>query len=98
MLTEAAAALIAAGIGALTNIILQTGTNLQNKKLQEQSWDKMSISSRVKELEANGLNKQLASGSAPNYSLQTSMKAPEVNTGKLSTLFSVLLITGAKKI
>lgn len=83
-LTEAAAAVIVAGIGAVVNAVLQVGTNAQNKKLQEMSWDKMSIGQRVKELEENGLNKQLASGSAPNYSLQTSMKAPEVNTGKIA--------------
>lgn len=82
-LSVAAGAVIAAGIGAAVNSILQVTTNAQNKDLQETSWDKMSISQRVKELEANGLNKQLASGAAPNYSLQTSMKAPEINTGKI---------------
>lgn len=68
-------------IGAAGNVISQLFTNKSNRDLQRESWDKMSISSRVKELEANGLNKLYAAGSMPTYNLSTSMKSPEINVG-----------------
>lgn len=67
--------------GAAANVISQLFTNKANRDLQRESWDRMSISSRVKELEANGLNKLYAAGSMPTYNLSTSMKSPEINTG-----------------
>ena len=74
-------AAIGAGIGAVGNIVSQLFTNKANADLQRESWDKMSISSRVKELEANGLNKLAAISSMPSYSLSTTMKSPDVNVG-----------------
>lgn len=68
-------------VGGLFNLGSQIATNLFNRDLQRESWDKMSISSRVKELEANGLNKLFAANSMPNYSLSTTMKAPQVDVG-----------------
>ena len=68
-------------VGGLFNVGSQIVTNLFNRDLQRESWDKMSISSRVKELEANGLNKLFAANSMPNYSLSTTMRAPEVDVG-----------------
>lgn len=67
--------------GAATNLFSQIFTNKANADLQRESWDRMSISSRVKELEKNGLNKLYAAGSMPSYNLSTSMKSPEVNVG-----------------
>lgn len=75
---------IAAGgavVGAATNLFSQIFTNKANADLQRESWDRMSISARVKELEKNGLNKLYAAGSMPSYNLSTSMKSPEVNVG-----------------
>lgn len=68
-------------VGAVGNIFSQLFTNKANRDLQRESWDRMSISSRVKELEANGLNKLYAAGSMPSYNLSTSMKAPDINVG-----------------
>lgn len=68
-------------VGAAGNVISQLFTNKANRDLQRESWDRMSISSRVKELEKNGLNKLFAAGSMPSYNLSTSMKAPEINPG-----------------
>lgn len=74
-------AAIGAGIGAVGNVVSQLFTNKANKDLQRESWDRMSISSRVKELEANGLNKLAAISSMPSYSLSTTMKSPDINVG-----------------
>ena len=67
--------------GAVVNLFSQFFTNKANRDLQRESWDKMSISSRVKELEKNGLNKLYAAGSMPSYNLSTTMKAPEIDVG-----------------
>lgn len=67
--------------GAAVNLFSQLFTNKANRDLQRESWDRMSISSRVKELEANGLNKLFAANSMPNYSLSTTMKSPQVDVG-----------------
>ena len=67
--------------GAAVNLFSQLFTNKANRDLQRESWDRMSISSRVKELEKNGLNKLYAAGSMPSYNLSTTMKAPEVSVG-----------------
>lgn len=72
---------IGAAAGAVGNIVSQLFTNKANADLQRESWDKMSISSRVKELEKNGLNKLYAAGSMPSYNLSTSMKSPDINVG-----------------
>lgn len=68
-------------IGAAGNVISQLFTNKANRDLQRESWDRMSISSRIKELEKNGLNKLFAAGSMPSYNLSTSMKSPDINVG-----------------
>lgn len=67
--------------GATVNFFSQLFTNKANRDLQRESWDRMSISSRVKELEANGLNKLAAITSMPSYSLSTTMKSPDINVG-----------------
>ena len=59
-------------------------SNKKNEDLQREAWEKQSISSRVKELQENGLNKQLATGMNPNYSLQAHMESPDLNLGKLA--------------
>ena len=59
-------------------------SNKKNEDLQREAWDKQSISSRVKELQENGLNKQLATGMNPNYSLQAHMESPDLNLGKVA--------------
>ena len=77
--------------GAASNVISQLFTNKANADLQRESWDRMSISSRVKELEANGLNKLFAAGSMPSYNLSTSMKAPEINPGAVLNAYQALI-------
>ena len=59
-------------------------SNKKNEDLQREAWEKQSISSRVQELQENGLNKQLATGMNPNYSLQAHMESPDLNLGKLA--------------
>lgn len=54
-------------------------SNHKNESLQREAWNRQSITSRVAELEKNGLNKQLATGMNPNYSLSTSIKPPETD-------------------
>lgn len=65
----------------------QKETNEQNVALQHEAWEQQSISHRVQELEANGLNKQLATGMNPNYSLQTSVQSPMANLGNIFDYF-----------
>lgn len=59
-------------------------SNKKNEDLQREAWEKQSISHRVQELQANGLNKQLATGMNPNYSLQAHMESPDLNLGKVA--------------
>lgn len=59
-------------------------SNKKNEALQREAWEKQSISHRVQELQENGLNKQLATGMNPNYSLQARMESPDLNLGKLA--------------
>lgn len=59
-------------------------SNKKNEDLQREAWEKQSISHRVQELQENGLNKQLATGMNPNYSLQAHMESPDLNLGKLA--------------
>lgn len=59
-------------------------SNKKNEDLQREAWEKQSISHRVQELQENGLNKQLATGMNPNYSLQAHMESPDFNIGKLA--------------
>lgn len=59
-------------------------SNKKNEQLQKEAWRKQSITSRMKEIQANGLNKQLATGMNPNYGLQTSFESPDVNLGRLA--------------
>lgn len=65
----------------------QKETNEQNVALQHEAWEQQSISHRVQELEANGLNKQLATGMNPNYSLQTAVQSPMANLGNIFDYF-----------
>lgn len=72
-----------AGISSLASAIggffSSLWSNKKNENLQREAWDRQSLTSRVAELEKNGLNKQLATGMNPNYSLSTSIKPPETD-------------------
>ena len=72
-----------AGISSLASAIggffSSLWSNKKNENLQREAWDRQSITSRVAELEKNGLNKQLATGMNPNYSLSTSIKPPDTD-------------------
>lgn len=69
----------------------QKETNEQNVELQHEAWEKQSITNRVQELEANGLNKQLATGMNPNYSLQTAVQSPMSNLGNIFDYFKSVI-------
>lgn len=66
-----------AGLGLL-NYFSQSSANKRNEALQRESWELNSYTHRVQEMLALGLNKQLATGANPNYSLQTSIKPQEL--------------------
>lgn len=71
-------------VSAFTGLGGTIWSNKKNEQLQRESWDKQSIAHRVQELQQSGLNKQLATGMNPNYSLQARMESPDLNFGKVA--------------
>lgn len=81
-------------VGGISNAVNTQKTNQQQIDLQNESWEKQSISYRMDELERAGLNKQLATGMSPNYQVSARLQTPDwsqaLDTGKLlDTLGSV---------
>lgn len=68
---------IASVVGGITNAVGTAHTNKQQIDLQNQSWERQSIPYRMAELEKAGLNKQLATGMNPNYSVSARLQTPD---------------------
>ena len=68
---------VEAALGLL-NYYGQSSANKKNEELQRESWELNSYTHRVQEMLALGLNKQLATGANPNYSLQANIKPQEL--------------------
>lgn len=71
---------ITAIIGGITNAVGTAQTNQQQIDLQNQSWYRQSIPYRMAELEKAGLNKQLATGINPNYSVSARLQTPDIGS------------------
>lgn len=67
-------------VGGITNAVGTAHTNQQQIDLQNQSWEKQSIPYRIAELEKAGLNKQLATGMNPNYSVSARLQTPDIGS------------------
>lgn len=87
------AALLSAGVDLAMsglNYFSSLQTNKQNKEMQERAWELNSLEHRYKEYLKIGLNKQLLTGNTPNYTLSTSMKAPQFESNAIGKALDTL--------
>lgn len=91
---------VASVVGGITNAIGTAHTNQQQIDLQNQSWDRQSIPYRMAELEKAGLNKQLATGMNPNYSVSARLQTPDfgsaISSGPGKILDTLSAVAGSE--
>lgn len=87
-------------VGGITNAVGTAQTNQQQIDLQNQSWLRQSIPYRMAELEKAGLNKQLATGMNPNYSVSARLQTPDfgsaISAGPGKILDTLSAIAGSE--
>ncbi len=87
-------------VGGMINAFGTAQTNQQQIDLQNQAWEKQSIPYRMAELEKAGLNKQLATGMNPNYSVSARLQTPDygsaISSGPGKILDTLSAIAGSE--
>lgn len=87
-------------VGGITNAVGTANINQQQKDIMYESWEKQSIPYRMAELEKAGLNKQLATGMNPNYSVSARLETPDfgsaISSGPGKILDTLSAIVGSE--